>query len=175
MQSYAPGVTRRIPAAAVAVEDAEAMARMQARGQRITVSLYMEGAWCGVRSLLSGSGSTRSVRSVLLPSQNKNASLRVVSIRSFIPTPQNAHAAQNLAPAESHNVVAEWRGSETPEEVVLLSGHLDSWDVGVGAMDDGGGVAIAWQALSTLRALVLRPRRTVRLVLWASEEFGGVG
>lgn len=50
MQSYAPGVTRRIPAAAVAVEDAEAMARMQARGQRITVSLYMEGAWCGVRS-----------------------------------------------------------------------------------------------------------------------------
>ncbi len=71
--------------------------------------------------------------------------------------------------------MAEWRGAQTPEEVVLLSGHLDSWDVGVGAMDDGGGVAIAWQALSTLAALGLRPKRTVRLVLWSCEEFGGVG
>ncbi|XDV39834.1 hypothetical protein PO909_009017 [Leuciscus waleckii] len=58
-------------------------------------------------------------------------------------------------------------------EVVLLSGHLDSWDVGQGAMDDGGGVAISWEALSLIRDLGLRPKRTLRTVLWSAEEPGG--
>lgn len=58
-------------------------------------------------------------------------------------------------------------------QVVLISGHLDSWDVGSGAMDDGAGVFIGWQALSAIAALPARPKRTVRLVLWCSEEMGG--
>jgi carboxypeptidase Q len=75
----------------------------------------------------------------------------------------------------SMNVVAEWEGTEKPEEVVIVSGHLDSWDVGVGAMDDGGGLAISWQALSTLSRLGMRAKRTVRVVGWVGEEFGGYG
>jgi carboxypeptidase Q len=58
---------------------------------------------------------------------------------------------------------------------VLVSGHLDSWDVGQGAMDDGGGAVISWQVLSTLKKLGIRPKRTIRFVGWACEEFGGIG
>nr|XP_029499540.1 carboxypeptidase Q-like [Oncorhynchus nerka] len=65
--------------------------------------------------------------------------------------------------------------SVPPLQVVLLSGHLDSWDVGQGAMDDGGGALISWEALSLLKDLGLRPRRTLRTVLWSAEEQGGVG
>lgn len=75
----------------------------------------------------------------------------------------------------SHNTVAEIVGTTYPNEVVLISGHLDSWDVGEGAMDDGSGVAIAWQALSTLKALNLRPKRTIRAVFWTAEEQGLLG
>lgn len=71
--------------------------------------------------------------------------------------------------------MAEIVGSKYPNEVVLISGHLDSWDVGEGAMDDGSGVVIAWQALSTLRALKLRPKRTIRAVFWTAEEQGLLG
>jgi len=126
MQSYLPDVTPvRIPAAAVTIEDADALARMQERGQNITLRLTME--------------------------------------------------CVNLPMEGSMNVIAEWKGTEKPEEVVIVSGHLDSWDVGVGAMDDGGGLAISWQALSVLRSLGMRAKRTVRVVGWVGEEFGGFG
>ena len=72
----------------------------------------------------------------------------------------------------SRNVVAELRGSEFPEEVVVLGGHIDSWDVGQGAMDDAGGSVAAWQAVRLMKELGLRPRRTVRVVLWTNEENG---
>ncbi|XP_062848306.1 carboxypeptidase Q-like [Trichomycterus rosablanca] len=83
--------------------------------------------------------------------------------------------AQTLPDVGSFNTVAEITGSKHPEQVVLLSGHLDSWDVGQGAMDDGGGVAISWEALSLIKDLGLRPKRTLRAVLWSAEEAGGVG
>ncbi|KAM4736441.1 carboxypeptidase Q-like [Anableps anableps] len=83
--------------------------------------------------------------------------------------------AQTLPDADSFNTVAEIRGWQHPEQVVLLSGHLDSWDVGQGAMDDGGGAMISWEALSLIKDLGLRPRRTLRAVLWTAEEQGGVG
>lgn len=72
----------------------------------------------------------------------------------------------------SRNVMAELVGSERPDEVVVLGGHIDSWDVGQGAMDDGGGCVVAWEAVKLLRRLGLRPRRTVRVVLWTNEENG---
>src|SRR6185369_2757897 len=75
----------------------------------------------------------------------------------------------------SANVVAEIRGRERPEEIVVVSGHLDSWDVGAGATDDGGGCVVSWEALRIMKKLNLRPRRTVRLVLWTNEENGGRG
>lgn len=83
--------------------------------------------------------------------------------------------AKNLDPSPSRNTVAEIKGSVYPEQVVLVSGHLDSWDVGQGAMDDGGGAFVSWQTLSTIRQLGLKPKRTLRLVLWTDEEAGGVG
>jgi carboxypeptidase Q len=76
---------------------------------------------------------------------------------------------------ESANVVAEIRGRERPDEIVVVSGHLDSWDVGAGATDDGGGCVVSWEALRIMKKLNLRPRRTVRLVLWTNEENGGRG
>jgi carboxypeptidase Q len=76
---------------------------------------------------------------------------------------------------ESANVVGELRGRERPDEVVVVSGHLDSWDVGAGATDDGGGCVVAWEALRVMKKLGLRPRRTVRVVLWTNEENGTRG
>lgn len=118
---YDPSVPE-IPHAAITVEDAEMLQRMQERGERIEVLLKME--------------------------------------------------AQRLPDVPSRNVTAEIVGWEHPEEVVVLGGHIDSWDVGQGAMDDGGGSVAAWEAVRLMQALGLRPRRTVRVVLWANEENG---
>ncbi|XP_019406415.1 PREDICTED: carboxypeptidase Q isoform X2 [Crocodylus porosus] len=83
--------------------------------------------------------------------------------------------AKTYPDAYSFNTVAEIVGSKYPDQVVLVSGHLDSWDVGQGAMDDGGGAFISWEALSLIKDLGLCPKRTLRLVLWTGEEQGGVG
>ncbi len=115
----------KIPAAAIASEDADRLQRMQDRGDRIVVRLKMES--------------------------------------HFLPD------------APSANVVGEIRGSERPDEVVVVSGHLDSWDVGDGATDDGGGCIVTWEALRLMKQLGLRPRRTVRVVLWTNEENGTRG
>ena len=77
--------------------------------------------------------------------------------------------------AESANVVAEIRGRERPDEVVVLGGHIDSWDVGAGASDDGVGCVITWEALRLMKRIGVWPRRTVRLVLWTNEENGTRG
>ena len=74
--------------------------------------------------------------------------------------------------APSRNVVGELRGRELPDEIVVLGGHLDSWDVGQGAMDDAGGSVAAWEVLRVLKRLGLQPRRTIRVVLWTNEENG---
>jgi carboxypeptidase Q len=121
---YDSGVAR-IPAAAITVEDAIMLHRMQERGERITVRLAME--------------------------------------------------ARTLPDAESRNVIGEIRGRERPEEVVVMGGHIDSWDVGRGAMDDAGGVVAAWEAVRLMHALGLRPRRTIRVVGWTNEENGTRG
>ncbi len=76
---------------------------------------------------------------------------------------------------ESANVVGELTGRERPDEVVVVGGHLDSWDVGTGASDDGGGCVATWDALRIMKKLGLRPRRTVRVVLFTNEENGGRG
>jgi carboxypeptidase Q len=114
--------TTKIPAAALSVEDAEMLARMQARGEQVWVKLVMN--------------------------------------------------AQTLPDAPSRNVVAELRGREKPDEVVVIGGHIDSWDVGQGAMDDAGGSVAAWEAVKLLQRLGLTPRRTIRVVLWTNEENG---
>jgi carboxypeptidase Q len=78
--------------------------------------------------------------------------------------------AAYLPGAHSQNVIAEVRGGERPQEVVLLGAHLDSWDLGTGAIDDGTGTAIIAAAAKLIRDLPHRPRRTVRIVLFGSEE-----
>jgi hypothetical protein len=82
---------------------------------------------------------------------------------------------QTLPNAPSFNVIADWKGTEHPEQVVVVSGHLDSWDLGTGAIDDGAGVVVSMQAIHLLRELGIHPRRTVRFVAWMSEEEGSEG
>jgi carboxypeptidase Q len=121
---YDPAV-KKIPHAAITVEDAMMIHRMINRGEKVVVRLDMD--------------------------------------------------AQTLPDVPSRNAIGEIRGTEKPDEVVLLSGHLDSWDVGNGAMDDGGGVVVSWEALNLLKKLGLKPRRTIRVVGWTNEETMGRG
>ena len=119
--SYADGV-KKIPHAALSLEDANMLSRMAARGEPLRVRLKME--------------------------------------------------ARTLPDGISRNVIAEIPGREKPEEIVIVSGHIDSWDVGQGAMDDGGGCLAAWEAARLMLKLGLRSKRTVRVVLWTNEENG---
>jgi carboxypeptidase Q len=82
---------------------------------------------------------------------------------------------QTLPDAVSYNVVADLKGSEHPEQIVIVSGHLDSWDLGTGAIDDGAGCVMAMQTVQLLKQLRLRPKRTIRVVLWMNEENGLMG
>ncbi len=77
--------------------------------------------------------------------------------------------------ADSADVMGEIRGSEKPDEVVVIGGHIDSWDVGQGAHDDGGGIMAALEAAALIKKLGLKPRRTIRVVFWTNEENGGRG
>jgi len=83
--------------------------------------------------------------------------------------------AEDKGEADSANVIAEIVGSEKPEEIVLIGGHIDSWDVGQGAQDDGAGCVAAMEAINILRKLDLKPKRTIRVVLWTNEENGLAG
>lgn len=114
-----------IPGAALTVEDVKMLHRMQDRGEKIRIRLYME--------------------------------------------------AHTLPDVTSRNVIGEIRGREKPDEIVIVSGHIDSWDVGQGAMDDGGGAIVGWEAVRLMHKLNLRPRRTVRVILWTNEENGARG
>ena len=82
---------------------------------------------------------------------------------------------QRLPEVKSYNVVADIKGSEHPEQIVIVSGHLDSWDLGTGAIDDGAGVVMAMQTANLIHALGLHPRRTIRVIAWMDEETGGTG
>jgi carboxypeptidase Q len=83
--------------------------------------------------------------------------------------------AHTLPDAESANVIGEIPGRERPDEVVVIGGHLDSWDVGAGAQDDGSGCITALEAAHIIHELGLTPRRTLRVVFWTNEENGGAG
>src|SRR6266851_4136666 len=76
---------------------------------------------------------------------------------------------------QSYNVIADLKGSEHPEQVVVVSGHLDSWDLGTGAIDDGAGVVVAMETAELLQRLHLHPKRTIRVIAWMNEEMGATG
>jgi len=118
---YQEGV-KKIPHAAITIEHAKMLQRMQDRGEELLINLKME--------------------------------------------------AETLPDAQSRNIIAEIKGSVKPEEIVVIGGHIDAWDVGQGAMDDAGGCFAAWQALRIIKELGLKPRRTIRLVMWTNEENG---
>jgi carboxypeptidase Q len=82
---------------------------------------------------------------------------------------------QTLEDAVSYNVIADLKGSEHPEQIVIVSGHLDSWDLGTGAIDDAAGVAVAMQVANLCKQLDLRPKRTLRVIAWMNEENGSRG
>ena len=78
-------------------------------------------------------------------------------------------------PAQSYNVIADLKGSELPQQVVIVSGHLDSWDQGTGALDDASGVGVAMDVLRIIKEVNRQPKRTIRFVAWTNEENGGAG
>jgi Zn-dependent M28 family amino/carboxypeptidase len=80
-----------------------------------------------------------------------------------------------LPDESSYNVIVDLKGSQHPEQVIVVSGHLDSWDLGTGAIDDGAGVAVAMQVVQLCKQLGLKPKRTIRVIAWMNEENGGVG
>jgi carboxypeptidase Q len=82
---------------------------------------------------------------------------------------------QTLPDIESANVIADIKGSEHPEQIIIVSGHLDSWDLGTGAIDDGAGVAVSMEAANLIQKLHLKPKRTVRVIAWMNEENGLAG
>src|SRR5215470_13680367 len=82
---------------------------------------------------------------------------------------------QTLPDVESANVIGDIKGSKHPEQVVIVSGHLDSWDLGTGAIDDGAGVAVSMEAANLIQKLHLKPNRTIRIVAWMGEERGLLG
>ncbi len=122
--AYDSTVTK-IAHAAITPEDADMIARLTARGEKVRVTLKM--------------------------------------------------SAHFLPDAPSRNVMGEIKGREFPNEVIAMGGHIDSWDVGRGAMDDAGGVVAAWEAIRILKRLNLTPRRTIRAVGWTNEENGTRG
>jgi len=83
--------------------------------------------------------------------------------------------SQDLPETTGYNVIADLKGSEHPEQVVVVSGHLDSWDLGTGAIDDAAGVAVAMEAAQLIQQLHYRPKRTLRVIAWVDEESGGRG
>jgi hypothetical protein len=82
---------------------------------------------------------------------------------------------QTLSDVESANVIGDIKGNEHPEQVVIVSGHLDSWDLGTGAIDDGAGVAVSMEAANLIQKLGLKPKRTIRVIAWMNEENGEAG
>jgi len=82
---------------------------------------------------------------------------------------------QTLPDIESANVIADIKGSEHPDQIIIVSGHLDSWDLGTGAIDDGAGVAVSMEAANLIRKLRLKPKRTIRVIAWMNEENGEAG
>jgi carboxypeptidase Q len=82
---------------------------------------------------------------------------------------------QKLPDTTGYNVIADLKGSVHPEQIVVVSGHLDSWDLGTGAIDDGAGVVVAMETAEILQKLHLHPRRTLRVIAWMDEETGGSG
>jgi carboxypeptidase Q len=82
---------------------------------------------------------------------------------------------QTLPDVESANVIGDIKGSEHPEQVIIVSGHLDSWDMGTGAIDDGAGVAVSMEAANLIQKLHLKPKRTIRVIAWMNEENGLAG
>jgi carboxypeptidase Q len=97
------------------------------------------------------------------------ARLQARGVRIRVKLSMEAHFE---ADAQSYNVVGELRGRELPNEIVVVGGHFDSWDPGTGASDDAGGCVATWEALRLMKKLGLRPRRTVRVVLFTNEENG---
>src|SRR5947207_7095679 len=82
---------------------------------------------------------------------------------------------QTLPDVESANVIADIKGSEHPEQMVIVSGHLEPWDLGTGASDDGAGVAVSMEAANVIQKLHLKPKRTIRVSAWMNEENGEDG
>ncbi|MEQ9034963.1 MAG: M28 family metallopeptidase [Gracilimonas sp.] len=119
---YYDDQVKKIPHAAITVEDAMLIQRLYDRGEKIKINLNMQ--------------------------------------------------AETLPDTESRNVIAEIKGSEFPDEIIVMGGHIDSWDVGQGVMDDGGGCVAAWEAVRLMNELGIKPKRTIRVVLWTNEENG---
>lgn len=127
---------------------------------------------------LPHTGGTRMADGVRMPAAAVTAEDAMLMTRLSKRGPVTMHLTltpKTLPDADSFNVIADWPGVEKPDEVVIVSGHLDSWDLGTGANDDASGVTSAMEVINTLKKLDYRPRRTIRVIAWANEENGQRG
>eukprot|EP01080_Neovahlkampfia_damariscottae_P005227 gene5227-8839_t len=118
------GKVKKIPCAAITLEDADMIQRIHDRNETIKISMLMQ---------------------------------------------------PELIDREGRNAIGEITGYKFPNEIIVIGGHVDSWDVGQGAMDDADGIYVCFQAMRILKKLGIRPKRTIRIVWWNDEEFGGTG
>jgi hypothetical protein len=166
-QAYGKAVDQRTRGAAVAAEQGavavlvRSMTTLPDEDYPHTGLLIYED---GARKIPAAALSTHSANELshlLKSNPNLRVNLKLSSVQNrFVP---------------SFNVIGEITGRDLPQEYVVVGGHLDSWDLGTGAHDDGAGVVQSMETLRTLKALNLHPRRTIRAVLFMAEEFGAFG
>ena len=130
--------------------------------------------------LVSGGGSrepdeSAGVPSVVMAAEHYNLLLRLLEGEAEVDLEIDVAAGFHDDDPMAYNTVAEIPGSDLADEVVMLGGHLDSWHAGTGATDNGAGCAVMMEAARILKALDLKPRRTIRVALWSGEEQGLLG
>lgn len=163
---YGPGATLRYRGAAEAAKLGAVAALIRSVG-----TLAARLPHTGVQAYVDG---VEKIPTAALASEDADLIHRLVASGERVRVKINL-GCSTLPDAESANVIGELRGRSIPGEFVVIGGHLDSWDLGAGAIDDGAGVAVSMEALRIIKKLNLRPKRTIRAVLFMNEENGNRG
>lgn len=155
--------------------------RASAEGVGAVAALVRSVTPFSLRTPHTGSSDTATIPTAAVTTEDANMFQRIqernetISVTLTMGATGCSAASLACATVASRNVIIEIPGKELPQEIVVIGGHIDSWDVGQGAVDDASGAFVAWGALSALRDLGIAPKRTIRAVFWNGEENTGAG